>query len=88
MNLDDLKVQLREQAEVEYHDRLRAIDSDVEAKFAALSVELAVIDEAEKRAAFAFAQMRDAAIVRHGFAVPTNRLMPNFIEANDPRLNP
>lgn len=87
MEKQQIKEALRQQAEAQYHQQLKSIDSEVDERFAQLQVELAVIDEAERRSHFVYASMRQAAAERHGLSLATPE-EPAMQVLNDPRTNP
>lgn len=86
MEKQQIKEALRQQAEAQYHQQLKSIDSEDE-RFAQLQVELAVIDEAERRSHFLYATMRQAAAERHGLSLAAPE-EPAMSVLNDPRTNP
>lgn len=88
MNKDQIKTALRQTAEAQYHDRLKSIDAEVDERFAQLQVELAVIDEAERRSQFMYSTMRNAAAERHGLAVAQIAPPATYAVVDDPRTNP
>lgn len=87
MEKQQIKEALRQQAEAQYHQQLKSIDSEVDERFAQLQVELAVIDEAERRSHFLYATMRQAAAERHGLSLAAPE-EPAVQVLNDPRTNP
>lgn len=87
MEKQQIKAALRQQAEAQYHQQLKSIDSEVDERFAQLQVELAVIDEAERRSNALYATMRLAAAQRHGLSLEAPDEPPLQV-LNDPRANP
>lgn len=57
---------MRHLAEAEYHSRLKNIEAEIDERYHKYQLEVALIDEAERRCAAGFAAMREAAAARHG----------------------
>lgn len=81
---------MRQAAEAEYHRKLSNIDAQVEERYHKYQMDIALIDDAERRCLESFATMRQAAAERHGLSVETewNGGGEYFGAQSDPRTNP
>lgn len=64
---------MRQAAEAEYHSKLRTIEVEVEERYHKYQMEVALIDDAERRCLASFATMRQAAAERHGLIVEVSQ---------------
>lgn len=78
MNTADLKQRLRAEAESHFHERLHAIEAEVDLKFSQYQAEVAVINEAEDRTRRLFEDMRQAVAVRYGLQEESSPLGTNL----------
>lgn len=71
MNKQTIIDNMRQLAENEYHSRLRNIETEVDARYHQYQMDIALIDEAERRCLAGFAAMRKAAADRNGLVLET-----------------